>query len=155
MAGNGCELHTEPWVPLVALTITRHDHRELIVRCPDSLFCLRGALVAGGQIAPHFRNVAGLCPWIGVGVRQTTPSCGCGPFITTRQLRIVTHHGRTPWGPIASIACPGGCREFAPIQAGRIARTVTGPAPGPGSEWSRRGCIRHCCAPRTTSEHRL
>ncbi|MFI5715306.1 hypothetical protein [Nocardia sp. NPDC051750] len=54
--------------------------------------------------------------WIGVGVRDTAPPCGCGPFITTRQLRIVTHHGRKPWGPLAAIACPGGCREFAPVQ---------------------------------------
>ncbi|MGI5221712.1 hypothetical protein [Nocardia sp. CA-290969] len=120
MPADACTLHTDPWVPLSVLSVARHDESELIVRCPDSLYCLRRTLVTGGRIAPHFRNVAGLCPWIGVGVRPTAPPCGCLPFITTRQLRIVTHHGRTPWGPIASIACPGDCPEFAPIQAGRI-----------------------------------
>lgn len=120
MSIDRCELHTEPWVPSTALTVSHHDGDELVIRCPDSLYCLRGALVTGGQIAPHFRNVPGLCPWIGVGVHRTGPPCGCHPFITTRQLRIVTHHGRTPWGPIAAIACPGGCREFAPIQDNRI-----------------------------------
>ncbi|MGW0178652.1 hypothetical protein [Nocardia sp. NPDC003345] len=120
MAADACALHTEPWIPLAALSIAHHDENELVVRCPESLHCLRGALVTGGQIAPHFRNVEGLCPWIGVGVRDTVPPCGCRAFITTRQLRIVTHHGRTPWGPTASIACPGGCRDFAPIRAGRI-----------------------------------
>lgn len=132
MAVDACELHTGPWVPLAALVIARHDGGELVIRCPESLYCLRGALVTGGQIAPHFRNVAGLCPWIGVGVRRTAPPCGCGPFITTRQLRTVTHHGRTPWGPIASIACPGGCRDFAPVRAGRIGPHGHRPCPWTG-----------------------
>ncbi|MEU1983822.1 hypothetical protein [Nocardia sp. NPDC019395] len=129
----------EPWVPLGALTIARHDEDELIIRCPDSLYCLRGALVTGGQIAPHFRNVAGLCPWIGVGVLHTAPPCGCGPFITTRQLRIVIRHGGTPWGQIASIACPGGCREFASVRAGRIGPHSHPPCPWTGTRVVEKG----------------
>lgn len=132
MIVDTCELHTEPWVRLTALDIARHDEEELIIRCPESLFCLRGAQVIGGQIAPHFRNVAGLCPWIGVGVRDTAPPCGCEPFITTRQPRIVIHHGGRPWGPIASISCPGGCPEFAPVRAGRIGPHGFSPCPWTG-----------------------
>ncbi|WP_328391060.1 hypothetical protein [Nocardia sp. NBC_00416] len=123
-----CLRHAQPWVPITALMITRHADSELVVRCPESLHCLRGAPVTDGQIAPHFRNVPGLCPWIGVRVHTTAPRCGCRPFITTRQLRIVLRGGR-PWGPMSSIGCPGGCHVFAPIQAGRIGPHSYRPCP--------------------------
>ncbi|MFI6315773.1 hypothetical protein ACIBEK_37195 [Nocardia fusca] len=128
---TACTQHTQPWIPLAALTIKNDDPGELLVRCPESLHCLRGALVTGGQIATHFRNVPGLCPWIGVGVHPTPPPCGCRPFITTRQLRIAVR-GEKPWGPLSSIGCPGGCREFAPIRAGCIGPHNHRPCPWTG-----------------------
>jgi hypothetical protein len=106
-----CACGDEPWVVLGMLTVSRCDEDGLIVRCPDSLHCLRGAAVVDGRIGEHHRNVPGVCPWLGMRVRLHPPECGCPARITTRQLRIVLRAGCHPRGEIRSVPCPG-CKCF-------------------------------------------
>ncbi|MFI5721105.1 hypothetical protein [Nocardia sp. NPDC051750] len=90
-------------------------------RCPDP-HCLRAAAVVAGRISDHDhgRNVPGPCPWVGVRVAPGPPPCGCGPYITAGQLRIVCHHQGHPRGAVTAISCPGGCANLAPVRDGRI-----------------------------------
>ncbi|NUS92326.1 MAG: hypothetical protein HOQ36_07895 [Nocardia sp.] len=109
------------------------------VRCPEALYCLTGAPVVDGWIGPHDRNVTGVCPWIGVRVLDGRPGCGCGPTITTRQLRIVLREGGRPDGAIRSIGCPGrGCGEIVRSGDGRIG-CHGGPCPWVGAHILDRG----------------
>ncbi|WP_327148685.1 hypothetical protein [Nocardia sp. NBC_01329] len=101
---------------------------------------MKGAPVLGGRIGDHDRNVTGICPWIGVRVLDTDPECGCGPTITTRQLRIVLRERGRPDGAIRSVGCPGrGCGEIVSTGGGRISRHGGGPCPWAGTHVLDRG----------------
>jgi len=121
MTGNNvCEYHTDPWIVVDMLGRFRYSDGVPVVRCPESGFCLRGAPIVAGRIAFHFRNVPGSCPWVDIQVAETMPTCGCEPYITTRQLRIVLRVGGYPRGVIRAINCPGGCTGLVSVDRDRI-----------------------------------
>ncbi len=134
-----CADHAVPWLTAGLLDWTHSTRPHRRVRCPEYLFCLKGAPVVDGHIGDHERNVSGICPWIGVRVVDSVPGCGCGPTITTRQLRIVLRVDCRPNGAIRSVGCPGsGCREIVRLVQGRIGPHA-GPCPWVGVEVIDRG----------------
>jgi hypothetical protein len=115
-----CACAAGPWLTTDVLESARYRGSPSMIRCPDSEYCLRGAEIVNGRIVEHPRNVPGVCPWTGVRVVESGRGCGCGPYITTRQLRIVMRLGGHPSRRIYAIGCPGGCRKFATVAGGRI-----------------------------------
>ncbi|WP_328389953.1 hypothetical protein [Nocardia sp. NBC_00416] len=101
--------------------VAREEGRPVRCRCPESEHCLLGADIVDGRIAVHPRNVTGPCPWVDMRVRDLPLACGCAPYITTRQLRIVLRRGGSPNGQPYAIGCPGNCRGLVDIQERLIA----------------------------------
>ena len=128
---SSCSCGDEPWILLAMLSVSETDEGSVVVRCTDSLHCLRGGPVVDGRIGEHHRNVAGVCPWLGMRVRLRRPECGCAAFITTRQLRIVLRAGLHPRGEIRSVPCPG-CGRFVSTPDGCLEQHADGRCPWVG-----------------------
>lgn len=100
-----CRCEDEPWIHRGMLRTTMVSGR---FRCPETLHCLHGTTVESGRIADHWRNVPGECPWVGIQVTDHSRcSCGRGPWIKLRHLRLFTRRNLT--GPVVSLSCPGLC----------------------------------------------